>query len=323
MRNIKLIYFLLLSVILFVSCKKEEEEKTLSVTTVSITSISETDAFSGGSITVTGGANATQKGVCWSTTQNPTITDNKTNDGEGTAAYTSHITGLVSNTTYFVRAYATNNGGTEYGNQLSFKTASKCPSTITDGSGNIYEVVQIDQQCWMTSNLKTTKYNNGNDIPNLTDNAQWSSTTNGAYCNYENNTANAEVYGKLYNWYAVETGNLCPQGWHVATDSNWILLAEYLGGNNMAGGKLKEIGTSHWMSPNSSATDEYGFSALPGGMRYDQGDFYNIQYVGYWWTSTNNYSTKAWMRSMNYNQSNITKSSNEKNYGHSVRCVKD
>lgn len=323
MKNKIVFLSIILMVVLFFSCKKEEEEKTLTVSTASIYNIGETEAYSGGTITVTGDANATQKGVCWSTTQNPTVADNKTNDGEGTATFTSHITGLVSNTTYYVRAYATNSGGNEYGNQLSFKTASKCPSTITDGSGNVYEVVQIDQQCWMTSNLKTTKYINGNDIPNLSDNSQWANTTNGAYCDYDNNSANSEVYGKLYNWFAVQTGNLCPQGWHVATDSNWITLVEYLGGSTVAGGKLKEIGTSHWMTPNSSATDEFGFSALPGGMRYDQGDFYNIQYVGYWWTSTNNFSTKAWMRSMNYNQSNITKSSNEKNYGHSVRCVKD
>ncbi len=321
--HISLFRLILLCLIIFISCKKEDEEKVLKVTTASISNITDMSAVSGGKITQTGGASVSSKGLCWSTSQNPTIANNKTTNGEGISDFTSQITGLISNTMYYVRAYVANSGGTEYGNQLSFKTLSKCPSSITDASGNTYEVVQIGQQCWMTSNLKTTKYRNGNDIPNLTGVSQWSSTSFGAYCDYENSVSNSETYGKLYNWYAVETENICPEGWRVPSDEDWNTLTEVVGGSNIAGGKLKETGTSHWITPNSNATDDYGFTALPGGMRYDQGDFNNIRYLGYWWSSTNNFSTKAWMRSINYNQSNITRSSNEKKYGHSVRCLKD
>jgi uncharacterized protein (TIGR02145 family) len=231
------------------------------VTTGTTTPTSSTTASSGGNVTSDGGATVTARGVCWSTSQNPTISNSRTTNGSGTGTFTSSITGLSPNTTYYLRAYATNNEGTGYGNEVSFTTSDEIifnPSLtygeVSDIDGNYYKTIQIGSQIWMAENLKTTRYNDGSNIPLVTDNTAWSNLTTPGYCWYNNDAATYKnVYGALYNWYAVNTGKLCPSGWHVPSEYEWTLLVNYLGGVYAAGGKLKETGTTHWYSPNAGA----------------------------------------------------------------------
>ncbi|MBA7527477.1 hypothetical protein ES705_19653 [subsurface metagenome] len=176
----------------------------------------------------------------------------------------------------------------------------------------------------MAENLKTTKYNDGTAIPLVTNSTEWDNLTTPGYCWYNNDEASYKnTYGALYNWYTVNTGKLCPTGWHVPTDSEWTILTDYLGGYSVAGGKLKETGTTHWNSPNTGATNESGFTALPGGYRTNSGAFNNVGSNGNWWSSTESSSTYAWHRSMNYSSSNVYRDYSGKSYGFSVRCVRD
>jgi len=201
---------------------------------------------------------------------------------------------------------------------------------LLDYDGNYYNTIKIGNQIWMAENLKTTKYNDGTAIPNVTDNTAWAALTTPAYCWYNNNEAAYKAtYGALYNWYTVDVTsnggkNVCPTGWHVPTDAEWTTLTTYLGGVDVAGGKLKETGTTHWTTPNTGATNETGFTALPGGYRHLDGTFNNIGDLGYWWSATEYSATLAWNRSLTYNYSNVIRSYlNYKKYGYSVRCVRD
>jgi uncharacterized protein (TIGR02145 family) len=199
------------------------------------------------------------------------------------------------------------------------------PATITDIDGNVYHTIVIGDQAWLQENLKVTHYRNGDSISKVTDNSIWSNLTAGAFCNYQFNQYFDTIYGKIYNWYAVhDSRKICPAGWHVATDAEWTTLVNYLGGGNVAGGKLKESGTSHWKSPNIGATNETGFTALPGGMRYNSGSFNWLYQHGYWWTSTEINSTSAWFWRLDYTVSNAERMNfYDKNTGMSVRCVMD
>lgn len=194
---------------------------------------------------------------------------------------------------------------------------------VYDIDGNQYEEVVIGTQTWLKPNLKTTKYNDGTTIPNVTDATTWSGLTSGAWVYYNNDANYNADYGKLYNGYAVETGNLCPTGWHVPTDAEWTVLTNYLGGETVAGGKLKEVGTVHWNSPNTGATDEVGFTALPGGQRAINGSFSLVRDYGYWWSATFFNSDYAYYRRMRSIIVNVARSNNLKSYGFSVRCLKD
>jgi uncharacterized protein (TIGR02145 family) len=158
----------------------------------------------------------------------------------------------------------------------------------------------------------------------VTSGSAWASLTTPGYCFYDNDaTVNKATYGAMYNWYTVSTGNLCPRGWHVPSDAEWTTLTNYLGGENAAGGKLKEPGISHWGTPNDGANNSSGFTALPGGYRQDDGSFYNINDDATWWSSSVNNPQNARGRNVNYNYSYVTKDSYNKNSGFSVRCVKD
>ena len=250
--------------------------------------------------------------------ENPTITNNNTKVGTGIGAFASSISALTPGTIYYVKAYATNSVGTAYGNQVIFSTK------IDDVEGNTYNTVAIGTQVWMAENLKTTKYNDGTNIPLVTDNTVWSNLTTPGYCWFNDNQASyMDTYGALYNWYSVNTGKLCPTGWHVPTDADWTMLSTFLGGENIAGGKLKEIGTIHWKSPNSGATNESGFTALPGGNRTDNAIYYDVGNFGYWWSDTGDNTTSAWLRYLNYNYSTLNKVSYDRKSGFSVRCLKD
>lgn len=206
------------------------------------------------------------------------------------------------------------------------------PTTVTDIDGNVYNVVSIGNQCWMKENLKTTHYKNGAAIPSNLSDAQWQATTSGASADYNNDPTNTAVYGKLYNWYAVaDPQGLCPTGWHVPQDWEWNLLIKAIDSNadttiitgvqsQIAGGAMKQIGTTYWASPNLGATNNSGFSGLPGGYRYGDGDdYYSLNTSGIWWSN----SSQHWHRVINNSLSSISKFHDYPTDGMSVRCVRD
>jgi uncharacterized protein (TIGR02145 family) len=291
------------------------------LSTVTVSSISFTSCTSGGNISDDGGASITIRGVCWSTSQNPTTLDNRTENGPGKDAFVSSITGLTDGTTYFIRAYATNSVGTQYGNQLSFTTY---PSNMTDIDGNVYNVVLIGSQLWMAENLKTATFNDGTVIPDVTNSATWAELSGPALGWYNNNAAAAKAtYGALYNWYTVSTGKLCATGWHVPTIDEWTELRTYLGGEIIAGNKLREIGTTHWADPNTEATNSSGFTALPGGYRNIDGTFSSLSFLGDWWSSSESNSSNAYGLFLYNDNSSLHSEADNKHGGFSVRCIKD
>jgi uncharacterized protein (TIGR02145 family) len=293
------------------------------LSTTTISSIVQTTATSGGNITSDGGATITARGVCWSTSTNPTIAlSTKIENGTGTVTFTRSIIGLIPNTTYYVRSYATNSVGTGYGSVISFTTQNF--GAVTDNDGNVYKTIIIGTQTWMAENLKTTKYNDGTAISNVSNNTTWVGLTTGAYCWYNNDAVTYKAtYGALYNWYTVNTGKLCPTGWHVPTDAQWTTLTTLLGGEGVPGGKLKETGTTHWLSPNLGATNESAFTALPGGECNYNGSFVQIGYYGSWWSSTESSTASAVSRGMNRSFSQVDRSVQDKYWGYSVRCLRD
>ena len=280
-----------------------------------------TTASSGGNITDYGGSTISVRGVVWNTTGTPTISDSKTTDGSTIGSYVSNLTALIPSTTYYVRAYATNNTGTAYGNQQTFTTTATS-QTVTDIDGNTYDTVHIGNQIWFKQNLKTTRYRNGGSIPYVLGNATWVALTTGAWSNYDHDAANDPIYGKLYNWYTTLGDTLCPTGWGVPTDAEWTTLTTYLGGESVAGGKMKSIGTTYWNSPNTGATNESGFSALPGGYRLS-GSFFNIRGYAFFWSATEVATSSAWNRLLYNIDGGLSRSSGIKSVGSSVRCLKD
>jgi uncharacterized protein (TIGR02145 family) len=223
---------------------------------------------------------------------------------------------------------------------LLLLTAGSCedeeeggPSIVTDIDGNIYNTVTIGTQVWMVENLKTTRFRDGSGIPNVTDNLQWVSDgalKSPAYCNLDNYEANSTSYGRLYNWYAVtDNRNICPVGWRVPTDDDWTVLTEYLGGSDIAGGKLKS--SNGWMSPNFGVEDRTGFLAFPGGYRDVDGTFKRVFYVngevmgdfGYWWTETEYDNDNGFARIMFSDLYSALTYQADKKKGFSVRCIKN
>jgi uncharacterized protein (TIGR02145 family) len=171
---------------------------------------------------------------------------------------------------------------------------------VTDADGNKYSAVEIGTQVWMGENLRTTSYRTGSAIPLVTDGTAWFNLTTPGYCWYNNDANNKNIYGGIYNWYAVNTGNLCTSGWHAPSNAEWDVLETYLGGDLIAGGMLKEAGTAHWISPNTSADNSTGFTALPGGERAS-GDWFAIAYDGAFWSATETTMFDAWCRAVSYN----------------------
>jgi uncharacterized protein (TIGR02145 family) len=185
---------------------------------------------------------------------------------------------------------------------------------VNDKSGNHYNAVKIGTQVWMAENLKVTVLNDGTAITEGIG-GTWAGSTPKYYMS---------TYGAFYNWYTVNTGRLCPNGWHVPADTEWATLTTYLGGESVAGGKLKEIGATHWASPNTSATNESGFTALPNGwLSYSTGKIGDLSSSGYWWSSTVYGSLRAWGRQITYNMANVTRLHTDWKDGFSVRCIKD
>src|SRR6056297_199887 len=194
--------------------------------------------------------------------------------------------------------------------------------TVTDVDGNIYETVKIGNQVWTTENLRTTKYNDGTDIPLVTGDTEWSNLDTSGYCWHMNDsTAYAQTYGALYNWYTVNTNKLCPDGWHVPADEEWTELTNYL--NGLAGGRLKESGTIHWGNPNTYVINDSRFTGRPGGVRDHYGYYFHITLSGYWWCSTEYSDLNAFYRQLYYNSAEVFREYSNKKYGYSVRCIMD
>ena len=304
-------------------------------------------AISGGEVASSGGGNnVTERGVCYSTDPEPTIDDDKVISGSGSGTFTSALTGLLDNTTYYSRAYAIkikNNGTTTttYGDEQSFTTPEAIYGTVEDIDGNIYATIEIGSQVWMMENLKTTKYRDGTLIPNVTDGVAWETTSSGAYCDYNNNVQISDSYGRLYNGYSLEhPSDLAPEGWHVATEDDVRALTQYVRGsnpfNNDTGARLKETGTLHWLAPNAYSDNSSGFTALPGGFRrVSAGEFSHLRYQGRWWATTSSggtnleyfhvrYNNEVFMGSMSGDvYPSVPSDPFHKNNGYSVRCVKD
>jgi uncharacterized protein (TIGR02145 family) len=302
------------------------------LTTTAVSGITISAAASGGNITTDGGAAVTARGICWATTANPTILSSVTTNGTGTGVFTSNLTGLQSGTTYYLRAYATNSVGTAYGNQQTFRTLFET-GTLNDNDGNTYATVKVGTQWWMAENLKTTLLNDNTPIPNVTNNTTWSTLSTPALCWYNNNeAANKPVYGTLYNWFCVNTGNLCPTGWHVPTDAEYSTLEAYLGmplaqvdlwgwrGTDQ-GSQMKN--TTGWAA-GQNGSNTSGLSALPGGYRYAaDGSFNDLGNLFYWWTATVDGATTAWYRRLDGANSDVYRASTERRGGKFIRCVQN
>lgn len=295
------------------------------ITTTNIGYINLTNAVSGGSIFSDGGTTISARGICWSTNSNPTISlSSKTTDGNGIGNFSSFISRLSSNTTYYARAYATNSIGTSYGSQISF--------TTYNGSVAVLSSINIDTIVWSSKNLDVTTYRNGDSIPQVTNSVTWSNLTTGAWCWYNNDSATyAATYGRLYNWYAInDPRGLAPFGWHIPSNLEWDRMSKFVDATvdttiigstgTTISSALKEVGTLHWLT-NTGATNSTGFTALPGGYRATSGTFSNLNAHAQFWTASEYDSLNAWRRYISSNTFN--RNYYFKTYGFSVRVIKD
>ncbi len=305
------------------------------VTTTNIFSIFPNSSSSGGNVISDGGSSIIFRGVCWSTSPNPTLVNNYTTDGSGTGIYFSTLTNLTQATQYYIRAYAMNSVGTVYGSELIFNTATSCPgvSTVTYGGKN-YPTVQIGTQCWLAQNL---------NIGNLINNAgnQANNSIIEKYC-YNDLESNCDIYGGLYQWAEmvqylngatnstswdpIPTGNvqgICPTGWHLPKDAEWTTLANFLGGYSVAGGKMKDVDTINWASPNTGATNASYFTAMPGGFRNYTGGFANLKTGNFIWPGEERAPGSVLYCLLTSNSAAFQRTDCVKTYGFSVRCMKD
>lgn len=295
-----------------------------------IKDITETTASLGGNVLDDGGTAIIEKGVCYSSTNtDPTIkTDSKTIvAGNELGSFSAKLTSLSPGTDYYVRIYAINNTDTGYSGVFSFHTRV-IPSIVKDGDGNEYHPILIGEQVWLKENLKTTRYIDGTDIALVEDKNVWSTSTTVAYCWYDNNKNNKDIYGGLYNWYVVDPANgknVCPSGFHVPTKNEFEILFTTVGND---GGALKEIDIAHWEAPNT-ATNSTGFTALPGGIRsinFSPGNpslFYEIGKACYLWSSSKKKDDDCYYAELYYNDSYFAMYTTFSKFGHSIRCVRD
>lgn len=296
------------------------------VTTASVSDIAAIMATCGGNITYDGGSPITAKGVCWSTTPEPDISDPHSLDGQGSGIFTSSLTNLTSATLYYVRAYASNADWTVYGEQQTFRTR------LADIDGNLYNTVLIGTKLWMAENLRTVSLNDNSQIQNITDDAAWVATGSPAYCWYNNDPSFKPTYGALYNWYTINTGKLCPTGWHVPTDAEYNTFEFALGMTSDQAEVWGWRGTDHGLKmknqtgwdDNGNGTNSSGFSALPGGYRFGaDGRFFLQTTITYWWTATEHDADRGWYRRLDSSSDQVYRASTSKKGGKYVRCLKD
>jgi uncharacterized protein (TIGR02145 family) len=295
------------------------------VSTTDISSITSTSALSGGFVSDDGSGAITANGICWSTHTDPSITDSKTSDGITSPIFSSIMTGLIPGTTYYVKAYATNNAGTAYGAEDHFTTASNSTGTVTDVDGNTYNTIDIGTQTWFQQNLRVTKYADGSSIPYVTDPTTQASLTTGAYWNDDGGSG---TYGRSYNWYTTtDTRGLCPNGWHIPTDNDWMILETSLGMTSAelslygVRGVAQNIGgnmklTTIWQTPNTGATNSSGFSGIPFSITSD-GNYFSVM-----WSATET-ATGGISRSLFSSTAGIDRENQYKYWGQQCRCVKN
>jgi len=332
--------FLYSVLLITAGCRDKSEDDQLKLTTLKDTRLGSTVAYSGGTVTSGDDVTVTSRGVCWSNLSNPTISDNKTDDGSGPGYFESTLRGLAPKTTYYARMYAILNGSEYYGDMVSFETND----VVTDIDGNIYNTVTIGRQVWTVENLQTTRYQNGDLIPTtFPATLDIKYETNPKYqwaCNGDQNKV--KQYGRIYTWYtAVDPRKICPVGWHIPSDEEWTTLKKYLIENrfnfdgltqfNEIGKSLASAsgwGFSHEKGAVGNAdfaeiANKTGFTALPGGYRDFESTFQQFGNTGGWWSSTEESSYNANCRYIYCNRSDLIRSSNFEFSGLSVRCVKD
>lgn len=312
---------------------------TLVVTTKSVFVSSAIMARADGEVSLSGGGNrVTERGFCYHTSSGPTIANSKVTAGSGYGIYQATLTGLAPATTYYVRAYAIKSGVVYYGNQLSLTTLTINDPTpgvgvVYDIDGNPYNTLTYGGKVWMLENLKTTRFRDGTPIANITDDNAWISATTPAWCNYNNDAALGNEYGRLYNLLTVhDSRGLAPAGWRIPTLQEWTDMIRYLGGDGVAGGRMKEGGFTHWDTPNTG-THNGGFNAFGGGYReYFLGAFKQLKVSGQFWSSsstTGGVGTYAPMRNivLKYDTdghfTHMGSYLNGHTWGYSVRCIKE
>jgi uncharacterized protein (TIGR02145 family) len=325
MKTQKYCWLVIIIIVSFIlkSCKKEPDISLPVVKTYAPYYMASTIITVGFRVESDGGSKITGCGIYIGNALNPETAGSKLQIGIDTGNYVVQVSGLLPNTQFYMKAFATNAKGQSLGEQETFTT----PSTISDFENNKYECVVIENQVWMASNLKTTRFANGDPI----------NTTNPATLNISGETApkyqwsyggddlNAAIYGRLYTYYTItDSRKICPAGWHIPTDADWIALENALGGYQIAGSFLKETGTSHWIAPyNNDANNMTCFKALPGGFKNITGEFSLSGNNGFWWSSTEGDAANAWVRSMFVQSGQITRTNLNKKNGYSVRCIKD
>lgn len=301
--------------------------------------VTSSSAILGGDITDEGSSQVISYGIYLSTSPDAEETGQKREMGHGTGEFSSKITDITDNTTYFVKAYATNQEGTSYGAEYEFETWA-LESSVRDIGGNKYKTKVIGEQKWMAENLATTRFRDGSSIEYVgEEDDQWRTTSQPYYGVYEDEGDNQSTYGFLYNWYVIEDERcVCPEGWKVPSEEDWQELERYLGMDDYEiertelrgsdhGGKLKATGTvrdqtGFWRSPNTLATNETGFTALPGGFRDQRGYSEQLHYIGNWWSSTTAEADSAWIRYLFHDSGQIGRFYFPKNMGLSIRCIK-
>jgi uncharacterized protein (TIGR02145 family) len=295
-------------------------------------------AVCGGTITEDCGLTIAERGICWSTERNATILDQTVPCGGLNYEFYCTLSNIIPEVPYYYRAYAITSEGEVYGEEKALMTLDSA-IVVADYDGNTYSTIIAGHQVWMAENMKATHYSDGTPIPNIESYESWNSIDMGAFCWYNNDSASwGQTYGALYNWmaavrvsdaygnyvYPAPAQGVCPQGWHIPEWDEWLILFSHLGYLETAGGKLKEIGTNHWPAPNDRATDEIGFTALPGGFREGDGNFFNIGKAGYWWSATEHDAFRPRALYLYYGYNYIREFfAWDKRSGFSVRCVRD
>jgi uncharacterized protein (TIGR02145 family) len=309
--------------VLLISSSCSDKEQVPAVSTFSVF-MSPTLVTSGCQVKSDGSSPVTALGVCWSTQPNPTIQDQFTKSTPGAIKSSlDTLKDFAINTTYYVKAYATNSAGTGYGEQVEATLYLNHPEAdVTDVDGNTYNTIRIGTQIWMKENLKTTHYRNGDPIPNISDDFEWSRQTSGAYCDYKNDPSISNTYGRLYNSYVMtDTRKIAPTGWRVPGQSDWLTLMDFLGDH--CHDHMQEAGSEHWKSANTTADNASGFTALPSGQRDAFSSFKALGYQAIWWNLVTRGRVVAMGADNKNNCGSFGDGGGVEISGYSIRCIKE